>query len=53
METPLAGGQRMHYNFVKPHQVLEGMTPAQRAGIGEENTWLSLLQKSLNEKALP
>jgi transposase InsO family protein len=35
METPLAEGQRIHYNFVKPHQALEGMTPAQRAGINE------------------
>lgn len=34
METPLAEGQRIHYNFVKPHQALEGMTPAQRANIG-------------------
>jgi transposase-like protein len=47
METPIAEGQRIHYNFVKPHQSLEGMTPAQRAGIPIENKWLELLKKSL------
>ncbi len=49
METPIAEGARIHYNFVKPHQALEGMTPAQRAGIDEtsRNKWLSLLESAL------
>ncbi len=45
-ETPLAEGMRIHYNFVKPHQALEGMTPAERAGINNltsKNKWLELL----------
>ena len=41
--------QRIHYNFVKPHQALEGMTPAQRAGIGNQNTWLALLKQAQKE----
>ena len=51
-ETPLAEGMRIHYNFVKPHSALEGMTPAQRAGIGinAENKWLTLLEQALNKK---
>ncbi len=49
-DTPIAEGERIHYNFVKPHQALEGMTPAQRAGIGNQNTWLSLLEQTMNEK---
>ena len=50
IETPLAEGQRIHYNFVKPHLALAGMTPAQRAGItiNSKNKWLSLLQKSMS-----
>lgn len=28
-----AEGQRIYYNFVKPHQVLEGVTPAAKVGI--------------------
>ena len=34
MKTPLAEGQRIQYNFVKPHMALEGQTPAQAAGVG-------------------
>ena len=50
METPIAEGQRIHYNFVKPHSALEGMTPAQRANIPIENKWLTLLTESLMSK---
>ncbi len=46
-QSQIAEGQRIHYNFVKPHQALEGMTPAQRAGIGSDKSWLELLKKSL------
>jgi len=49
MKTKIAEGQRIHYNFVKPHPALEGQTPAQMAGIGIEarNKWMQLLQKAL------
>ena len=51
MKTPLAEGQRIHYNFVKPHAALEGQTPAERAGVGVEgeNKWLTLIQKAMKE----
>ncbi len=47
--SKVAEGQRIHYNFVKPHQALAGQTPAERAGIGVqgENKWLSLLKAAL------
>ena len=50
-ESKIAEGQRLHYNFVKPHSALEGQTPAQRAGVGVqgENKWLALLTKSLSQ----
>jgi transposase-like protein len=48
MKTPLAEGQRIQYNFVKPHQALAGQTPAQTAGIGVEgNKWLALLKSAM------
>jgi hypothetical protein len=52
MKTPLAEGQRIHYNFVKPHVALEGKTP-EVAGVGVEgrNKWLALL-KSRREDVL-
>jgi len=46
-ETPLAEGNRIHYNFVKPHEALNGQTPAQRAGI-QVKGWNELLVNALS-----
>lgn len=32
-KSAIAEGQRIYYNFVKPHQSLDGQTPAEKAGI--------------------
>lgn len=50
METPIPDGQRIQYNFVKPHMALEGQTPAQAAGIGitSKNKWMDLLKGALD-----
>jgi transposase-like protein len=47
-KTPIAEGQRIHYNFVKPHMALGGKTPAQEAGLvlEGEDKWLSLLRST-------
>jgi len=47
-KTALAEGNRIQYNFIKPHLALEGRTPAQQAGlsIDERNKWLELLKRS-------
>lgn len=52
MKTPLAEGQRIHYDFVKPHIALEGQTPAQVAGVGlkRKNKWMELLEGALENK---
>ena len=34
--TPLAEGQRIQYNFVKPHMALNGMTPSKYDGRWKE-----------------
>jgi putative transposase len=41
-KSQIAEGQRIHYNFVKPHQALDGKTPAQNAGM-EVRGWKDLL----------
>jgi hypothetical protein len=48
-ETPIIPMQDIYYNFIRPHQALEGKTPAEKAGIGieEQNKWLGLIKKSL------
>ncbi len=51
-DTKIAEGQRIHCNFVKPHQALSGQTPAQVAGIGLEakDKWMELLRQAVSAK---
>jgi putative transposase len=48
-KSMIAEGQRIHYNFVKPHMALKGQTPAEEAGIEIEGRkgWKALLSNSL------
>lgn len=43
---------RTYYNFVRPHQALNGLTPAEQAGIKiphyQNNKWKSLIKKTRN-----
>ncbi len=44
-------GIKDYYNFIRPHQGLDGKTPAEVAGIEmglNDNRWLSLLRMSMN-----
>lgn len=45
-KSTIAEGQRIYYNFIKPHQALEGKTPAEKAGINGKNKWRKLLGSS-------
>lgn len=50
-DTLIIPGQRIYYNFIKPHQSLGGATPSQVAGVElplGENKWLDLMKKSLD-----
>jgi len=53
MKTQLAEGQRIQYNFVKPHMALEGQTPAQAAGVGlgSKNKWMEMLTEAITRDA--
>ncbi len=46
MKTQLAEGQRIQYNFVKPHMALDGQTPAQAAGLAPKG-WMELFTEAL------
>lgn len=51
-KTPIIPMQDIYYNHVRPHQALDGKTPAEEAGVGVEkgNKWLALIERSLDQK---
>jgi transposase-like protein len=48
MDTPVLKGYQLYHNFVRPHEGLNGATPADKAGIKVEgnNKWLTLIQNA-------
>jgi transposase-like protein len=47
-KSSIEEGQRIYYNFVKPHQALDEKTPAEKAGINvrkDKNVWKELLKR--------
>jgi transposase-like protein len=51
-DTPIIDGNRIYYNFIKPHENLNGKTPSEEAGITIEgsNKWLTLMKKSVQHQ---
>jgi transposase-like protein len=47
-KSVLAEGNRLQYNFVKPHMALEGQTPAQAAGLKVKG-WNELMKAALSK----
>lgn len=47
--TPIIEGHRLYYNFIKPHEALEGRTPSEEAGINIEgkDKWLTLMHSAI------
>jgi len=46
-DTAILDGQRIYYNHIRPHQGLNGKTPAQAAGLETElgaSKWLDLIR---------
>lgn len=47
--TAILDGQRMYYNHIRPHQALNGKTPAEAAGINlelEGNKWEAIIHRA-------
>ena len=49
-DTPVVEGHRLFYNFIKPHEALDGKTPSEEAGITIEgsNRWLTLMRSAIH-----
>jgi transposase InsO family protein len=51
-DTAILDGQRIYYNHTRPHQGLNGKTPAQAAGLELDlgaNKWESLIKKASDD----
>ena len=44
-------GYAIHYNYVRPHQSLNGKTPAQAAQMTAPNNWKSLIEQATKHEA--
>jgi hypothetical protein len=44
--SPLLDGYQIYHNYIRPHEALDGETPADRCGIKilGENKWLTIIQ---------
>jgi len=47
-DTPILSGYQIFHNFIRPHEGLDGKTPAEACGIEvkRKNKWLTLIQNS-------
>jgi putative transposase len=47
-DTPILKGYQIYHNYMRPHEALDGETPAERCGIKVEgqNKWLTLIQNA-------
>jgi hypothetical protein len=47
-DTPILKGYQIFHNYIRPHEALDGRTPAEAAGITVEgmNKWLTLIQNA-------
>jgi len=51
-DTPILTGYQIYHNYIRPHEALEGKTPADACGIEVqgENKWLTLIQNASEAK---
>jgi hypothetical protein len=50
-DSPIIEGQRICYNHIRPHQALNGKTPAEAAGLEPHiygNKWEPLIKKAVD-----
>lgn len=47
-DTPILKGMQVYHNYIKPHEGLDGKTPAEACGIivKGDNKWMTLIQNA-------
>jgi hypothetical protein len=53
-DTPILAGMQIYHNYVRPHEALDGKTPAELAGIEirGNDKWLTLIQNAKKNRLL-
>ena len=48
VDSPIFKGYQIFHNYIRPHEALDGDTPADRVGIKVEgsNKWLTIIQNA-------
>jgi hypothetical protein len=51
VDSPILKGYQLYHNFIRPHEGLDGDTPADRCGIKIEgdNKWLTIIQNAMSK----
>jgi len=51
-DTPIISGYQIYHNYLRPHEALEGKTPAQACGIEIEgqDRWMTLIQNAARKE---
>jgi transposase-like protein len=52
MDTPILKGMQIYHNFIRPHESLDGATPAEKAGIVVEgqDKWRTIIQNAQHQR---
>lgn len=53
IDLPIIKGSQIYHNYIRPHEALDGETPADRCGIKVEgdNEWLTIIQNASKKDA--
>ncbi|MCJ7455405.1 hypothetical protein MUP07_01500 [Candidatus Bathyarchaeota archaeon] len=54
-ETPIISGYQIYHNYIRPHEALDGKTPAEACGIDikGDDKWVTLIQNARCNKTTP
>lgn len=46
MDTPILKGYQIYHNYIRPHEALDGKTPAEKCGIKIDgsNKWKTIIE---------
>jgi hypothetical protein len=53
VDTPILAGIQIYHNYLRPHEALDGKTPAEAAGIkvDGDNKWQTLIQNAIYQES--